>query len=89
MFPQPHATGPCSLSDFTELKGIVITVAGEPLDQRLYHFRLAYSGLCYVRVVHGGENYPALAEGLARVLERLGGAGCLPVCVLQHDSYPQ
>lgn len=73
MFPQTHGPGLRGLSDFTELKGIVITVAGEPLDHRLYHFRLAYSGWCYVRVVLGGESYPALAEGLTGALERLGG----------------
>ncbi|WP_163561018.1 IS21 family transposase [Halomonas sp. NO4] len=73
MFPQTHGPGLRGLSDFTELKGIVITVAGDPLDHRLYHFRLAYSGWCYVRVVLGGESYPALAEGLTRALERLGG----------------
>lgn len=73
MFPQTHGPGLRGLSDFTELKGIVITVAGELLDHRLYHFRLAYSGWCYVRVVLGGESYPALAEGLTRALERLGG----------------
>lgn len=73
MFPQTHGPGLRGLSDFTELKGTVITVAGKPLVHRLYHFRLAYSGWCYVRVVLGGESYTALAEGLTGALERLGG----------------
>ncbi|MCG6659914.1 IS21 family transposase [Halomonas campisalis] len=73
MFPQTHGPGLRGLSDFTELKGIAITIAGKPLDHRLYHFRLAFSGWCYVRVVLGGESYPALAEGLTSALERLGG----------------
>ena len=73
MFPQTHGPGLRGLSDFTELKGITITIAGKPLAHRLYHFRLAYSGWCDVRVVLGGESYPALAEGLTRALERLGG----------------
>lgn len=73
MFPQTHGPGLRGLSDFTELKGITITIAGQPLDHRLYHFRLAYSGWCHVRVVLGGESYPALAEGLTGALERLGG----------------
>lgn len=73
MFPQTHGPGLRGLSDFTELKGTVITIAGEALDHRLYHFRLAYSGWCHVRLVLGGESYTALAEGLTRALERLGG----------------
>ncbi|PRY72058.1 IS21 family transposase [Halomonas ventosae] len=73
MFPQTHGPGLRGLSDFTELKGITITIAGKPLDHRLYHFRLAFSGWCHVRVVLGGESYPALAEGLTGALERLGG----------------
>jgi hypothetical protein len=73
MFPQTHGPGLRGLSDFTELKGITITIAGKSLDHRLYHFRLAFSGWCHVRVVLGGESYPALAEGLTSALERLGG----------------
>jgi transposase InsO family protein len=73
MFPQVHGPGLRGLSDFTTLKGEVITISGTPLDHRLYHFRLAYSGWCHVRVVLGGESYSALAEGLTEALERLGG----------------
>jgi DNA-binding XRE family transcriptional regulator len=73
MFPQVHGPGLRGLSDFTTLKGVEVTIRGEVLDHRLYHFRLAYSGWCHVRVVLGGESYPALAEGLTEALERLGG----------------
>lgn len=73
MFPQSHAAGELALSDFTLLKKTVITVAGKPLDHRLYHFRLAFSGWCHVRMVLGGESYTALAEGLTEALEHLGG----------------
>lgn len=73
MFPQSHDPGELGLSDFTLLKKTVITIAGEPLAHRLYHFRLAYSGWCHARVVLGGESYTALAEGLAEALEHLGG----------------
>jgi hypothetical protein len=72
MFRQTHAAGQWGLSDFTELKGVVITGAGEVLGHRLDHFRRAYRGWSYARVVLGGERFPARAEGLAR--ERLGGA---------------
>ncbi len=73
MFPQVHGPGLRGLSDFTTLKGVEITIGGERLEHRLYHFRLAFSGWCHVRVVLGGESYPALAEGLTEALERLGG----------------
>lgn len=73
MFPQDHAPGARGLSDFTKLKDVVVTVRSEPLDHRLYHFRLAYSGWCDVKVIIGGESFTALAEGLNEALERLGG----------------
>lgn len=73
MFPQVHGPGLRGLSDFTQLKGVTVTIAGEVLAHRLYHFRLAYSGWCHVRAVLGGESYTALAEGLTEALERLGG----------------
>ena len=51
-----------------------VTIAGEALEHRLYHFRLAYSGWSHVTVVLGGESFSALAEGLQEALWRLGGA---------------
>lgn len=51
-----------------------ITVGGVPLDHRLYHFRLAYSGFEHAHVILGGESYVALAEGLQNALWALGGA---------------
>src|SRR5690554_6342420 len=53
MFPQVHGPGLRGLSDFTTLKGVTVTIRGERLDHRLYHFRLAFSGWCHVRVVLG------------------------------------
>jgi hypothetical protein len=73
MFPQVHGPGLQGLSDFTVLKGVEVRVAGQVLDHRLFHFRLAYSGWCHARVVLGGESFTALAEGLTEALERLGG----------------
>ena len=49
-------------------------IAGQPLDHRLYHFRLAYSGFEHAHVVLGGESFVALAEGLQNALWSLGGA---------------
>lgn len=61
------------MSDFTGLKDVTVTVCGDVLDHRLYHFRLAYSGWCHVRVILGGESSTALAETLSEALEHLGG----------------
>jgi transposase InsO family protein len=73
MFRQEHPIGLRGLSDFTELKKIEITILGAPLKHILYHFRLAYSGWSYIKVIFGGESYAALAEGLQEALWRLGG----------------
>ena len=73
MFRQVHPPGLLGLSDFTQLKGMAITLQGEVLSHWLYHFRLVYSGWSYVKVVLGGESFTALAEGLQRALQRLGG----------------
>lgn len=74
IFRQVHEPGRLGLSDFTEMGELAITVAGVPLDHRLYHFRLAYSGFEHAHVILGGESYVALAEGLQNALWALGGA---------------
>lgn len=73
IFRQIHTPGKMGLSDFTAMGKLGVTVAGEPLDHRLYHFRLAYSGFQHAHVVLGGESYVALAEGLQNALWTLGG----------------
>jgi hypothetical protein len=80
IFRQTHEPGRMGLSDFTDMADLAITIAGEPLDHRLYHFRMVYSGFEHAHVVLGGESYMALAEGLQNALWALGGA---PV---QHRS---
>ncbi|GKT34227.1 IS21 family transposase, partial [Aduncisulcus paluster] len=50
-----------------------ITVAGQLLDCRFYHFRLPFSGFEHAHVVLGGESFVALAEGLQNALWSLGG----------------
>ena len=74
IFRQTHRPGRLGLSDFTDMAGFAITIAGQPLDHRLYHFRLAYSGFEHAHVVLGGESFVALAEGLQNALWLLGGA---------------
>jgi hypothetical protein len=73
IFRQTHAPGRVGLSDFTDMGKAGITIAGQPLDHRLYHFRLAYSGFEHAHVVLGGESFVALAEGLQNALWSLGG----------------
>jgi hypothetical protein len=74
VFRQVHEPGRVGLSDFTEMADLGVCVAGEPLDHRLYHFRLACSGFEHAHVILGGESYVALAEGLQNALWTLGGA---------------
>jgi len=71
MFMQRQVPGSMGLTDFTTLKKVTITVAGQPLSHILYHFRLAYSGWCHVKVILGGESFSALSEGLQDALWRL------------------
>ena len=73
MFRQEQVAGRMGLSDFTKIKEVTITIQGLPFTHLLYHFRLAFSGWCSVSVIHGGESYTALAEGLQDALWRLGG----------------
>lgn len=73
IFRQEHEPGRMGLSDFTDTRGLGITVSGQPLDHRLYHFRLAFSGFEHAHVVLGGESFVALAEGLQNALWALGG----------------
>jgi hypothetical protein len=74
IFRQTHEPGQLGLSDFTDMGELGVTIAGVPLDHRLYHFRLAYCGFEHAHVVLGGESFVALAEGLQNALWSLGGA---------------
>src|SRR5215831_485727 len=80
IFRQEPSPGRLGLSDFTDMGDHNISIAGVPLDHRLYHFRLAFSGWEHAHVVLGGESFVALAEGLQNALWALGRAP------LQHRS---
>ncbi len=73
IFRQVHEPGRVGLSDFTDMGNAGVTISGQSLDHRLYHFRLAYSGFEHAHVVLGGESFVALAEGLQNALWSLGG----------------
>jgi len=74
IFRQDHPPGRMGLSDFCDMRNLNVSVAGVPLDHRLYHFRLPFSGFESAHVVLGGESFIALAEGLQNALWTLGGA---------------
>jgi hypothetical protein len=74
IFRQEHPPGRLGLSDFTNMGEHGVNIAGVPLDHRLYHFRLAFSGWEHAHVVLGGESFVALAEGLQNALWALGRA---------------
>jgi hypothetical protein len=80
IFRQEHPPGRVGLSDFTDMGDRGVSIAGAPLDHRLYHFRLAFSGWEHAHVVLGGESFVALAEGMQNALWALGRAP------LQHRS---
>ena len=80
MFRQEHPPGRVGLSYFTDMGDLGVSIAGVPLDHRLYQFRRAFSGWEHGHVVLGGESFVALAEGLQNALWALGRAP------LQHRS---
>jgi hypothetical protein len=73
MFLQEHRAGVLGISDFTLLKGAPITIGGEVLEHRLFHFRLPFCGWCHVEVIHGGGSFVALSEALQNALVLCGG----------------
>jgi transposase InsO family protein len=73
MFRQIKVPGRQGLSDFTWLKDATITLDGAVFKHLLYHYRLAFSGWCYVKVNCGGESYTALSTGLQNAFWRSGG----------------
>ena len=73
IFRQDHVPGQQGLSDFTDMGDVGVSIAGQPLDHRLYHFALAYSAWEHAEPVLGGESFTALAVGLQNALWALGG----------------
>lgn len=64
IFRQNHEPGRLGLSDFTHMNKAGVTIAGQPLEHMLYHFRLVCSGFEHALIVLGGESFVALAAGL-------------------------
>jgi len=63
IFRQTHEPGQVGLSDFTDMGEPKVTIAGAPLDHRLYHFRLAYSGFEHAHVVLGDAKMTTARPG--------------------------
>ncbi len=68
IFRQEHPPGRMGLSDFCDMRDLEVSIAGVPLEHRIYHFRLPFSGFESAHVVLGGESFVALAEGLQNAL---------------------
>ena len=71
-FPQEHRPGRQGQSDFTHMKELGVTIAGQPFDHLFYHFTLTYSNwetgtVCFA------ESFESLAEGLQNAVWELGG----------------
>ncbi len=72
IFRQIHVPGKMGLADFPDLADFTdmnkhgVSVAGQPLEHRLYHFRLAYSGFEHAHVVLGGESSCRAGRRLAK-----------------------
>ena len=62
--PSGPRPGQQALSDFTDMADAGVSIAGQTLDHRLYHFVLAYSAWEHAEPVLGGESFTALAVGL-------------------------
>ena len=65
MFRQQKVPARLGLSDFTLLKDVQVSIAGQPFKHLLYHYRLAFSGWCHVKVTCGGETVTRLRCTLA------------------------
>ena len=72
VFVQTHALGELGIVDFTCVDEPV-TIMGNPLGHRLFHYRLVASGWAYAQVTYGGESFSALADGLQRAFRASGG----------------
>ena len=73
IFRQDHVPGQQGLSDFTDMADAGVSIGGQTLNHRLYHFVLAYSAWEHAEPVLGGESFTALAVGLQNALFSLGG----------------
>lgn len=72
MFRQTHAPGGLGIADFTWVTE-PITIGGEALIHKLFHYRLVASGWAYAQVTYGGESFSALSDGLQKAFQASRG----------------
>lgn len=71
-FSQVHHPGDLSASDFSDMSGLDVTIAGQHHAHMVYHFVLTYSNWEAITVCFS-ESFESLSEGLQNALHRLGG----------------
>ncbi|MBL4607751.1 MAG: IS21 family transposase [Pseudomonadales bacterium] len=72
IFMQEHPPGALGICDFTHAD-FTVTIAGEPLQHKLFHYRLVSSGWAYAQVTYGGESFSAFSDGLQNAIHSSGG----------------
>jgi hypothetical protein len=87
IFRQVHEPGRMGLSDFTDMADLGVTIAGERLDHRLYHFRLVYSGFEHAHVILGTP-CPFPGELLSSWFKRIAVEFGISVAHLAHHLGP-
>lgn len=71
-FAQVHVPGEQAQSDFTDMRELAITIAGEPFAHLLYHCVFTYSNWEAVSICPS-ESFESLSAGLQGALWRFGG----------------
>jgi hypothetical protein len=72
VFLQEHPEGALGICDFTQAD-FPVTIAGEPLVHKLFHYRLVASGWAFAQVTYGGESFAAFSDGLQNAFLASGG----------------
>ena len=72
IFEQQQTPGERAQSDFTHMKDMAITLAGEPFPHLLFHCVLTYSNVEAISLCFS-ETFEALAEGIEHALWQFGG----------------
>ena len=70
-FPQVHRPGEMGQSDFTDMRELAVTIAGDPFPHLLYHFVLTYSNWEAVMICPS-ESFESLSAGVQGALWKLG-----------------
>lgn len=72
VFIQEHPLGALGICDFTQVD-FPVTIAGEALSHKLFHYRLVASGWAFAQVTYGGESFAAFSDGLQNAFLTSGG----------------